>query len=387
MPPQTLARTFAPLVLALAAVNASAATVQQITPPHQATHLLADLGSQINTPDGLGIAADGTLILSVPNFNNDHLLKRGLIKQAAAPFMAAIDKHDKVTHWYDFKPQDLHPDTGHIGPMDNAFGPDGNLYICDMQVFFDKDHKSRILRVNVKDGKATSVDVVAEGLIAANGLVWEGDTLYVTDSLLVDPATQAKGEPLISGVWALPLAEMNKGPIKLKAYDAKHEDQHLVSAFKSSGRMGFGTDGITFDDKGNLFVSVIEDATLFKLTLGPDHKATSMKVFARDPQIQSIDGVIFDARRQMFYSADFLGNAVHAIDTQGKVTTLQKNGDSTGADGTLDQPAEVIMRGDQLVIVNMDMAWATPGLSVNTEVDTQSNLVAIDLPPVAGKGH
>lgn len=360
----------------------AAADVVQVTPAKQATRLFLDLGPQINTPDGLDISEDGTLILSVPNFNNDHLIKTGQIPTPQPPFMAAIDLHNNLTHWYDFKAKDLHPDTGRIGPMDNAFGPDGNLYICDMQVFFSKEHKSRILRVNVRDGKAVGVDVVAEGLIAANGLYWRDDTLFVTDSLIVDPATQKKGEPLMSGVYALPLKEMQaRSPIKLSPYDASREDRHLVAAFKSSGRMGFGTDGITGDDKGNLFVSVIEEATIYKLTLDARNKATSMTVFARDPQMQSVDGVIFDASRQMFYSADFLGNAVHAIDTKGKVSTLQKNGDSTGADGTLDQPAEVILRGNELVIVNMDMAWATPGLSVNTKVDLDNNLSVIDLGP------
>lgn len=84
--------------------------------------------------------------------------------------------------------------------------------------------------------------------------------------------------------------------------------------------------------------------------------------------------------------ADFLGNAVHAIDTAGRVTTLQKNGDTTGDDGALDQPCEVILRGEDLIIVNMDMAWATPGLSVNSRVDRKNNLAVIDLgPPVVRK--
>ncbi|MBW1250640.1 SMP-30/gluconolactonase/LRE family protein [Pseudomonas tolaasii] len=377
------------LVLAVAAALLSEVSLAADAPAHstqpQASRLLVDLGPQINTPDGLGIAPDGTLILSAPNFNNDHLLKQGLITRPAPPFMAAIDHQNKVSHWYDFKASDLHPDTGHVGPMDNAFGPDGNLYVADMQVFFSKDHKSRILRINVKDGKATGVDVVAEGLIAANGLVWEGDTLYVTDSLLIDPATQAKGAPLVSGVYALPLNEMQKDqPIKLKPYSPEAaEDSHLVKALTSSGKMGFGADGIVFDDKGHLFVSTIEDATIYDLTLNAQHKAVDTKVFAQHSGMTSVDGMIFDPVRQMFYVADFLGNAVHAIDRTGHVTTLQKNGDTTGANGELDQPAEVIQRGNELVIVNMDMAWATPGLSVNTQVDTFNNLSVIDLPPAS----
>lgn len=383
-PPQALAFAMAALFAVPVALAQSPGTTQYTQP--QASRLLADLGPEINTPDGLGISADGSLlILSVPNFNNDHLLERKVISKPAAPFMAAISADNKITHWYDFTDADMQPDTGRIGPMDNAFGPDGNLYIADMQVFFTKEHKSRILRINIRDGKATGVDVVAEGFIAANGLVWEGDTLYLTDSVLVDPAKQKKGEPLYSGVYALPLSDMQGStPIRVKPYAPNEtEDPYLVTAFKSSGRMGFGTDGIAFDNKGGLFVSIIEEASIYRLTLDGNRKAVESKLFARDPKMHSVDGMVFDPRRQTFYVADFNGNAVHAVDTSGRVTTLQKNGDTTGANGELDQPAEVLIRGNELLIVNMDMAWATPGLSVNTEVDTQNNLAVIDLPPTS----
>lgn len=374
------------LALVGAMVGVFVSLVAQANGPPKAAvaRLFLELPQEANTPDGLGLASDGTLILSVPNFNNDHLIKRGMISAPAGPFMASIDKQDRFAHWYDFKPEDMHPDTGHVGPMDNAFGPDGNLYVADMQVFFSKEHKSRILRINVDNGRATGVQVVAEGMIAANGLYWMGDTLFVTDSLLVDPATQAKGAPLVSGVYALGLQEMSGNmPVRITPYNANKRDPHLVHAFTSSGRMGFGADGVTGNDKGDLYVSVIEDATVYRLTLDKNHHATSASVFAKGDGLQSSDGIIFDVARQMFYTADFLGNAVHAIDREGHVTTLHKNGDNNGADGSLDQPAEVILRGNQLIIVNMDMAWATPGLSVNKQVDDRYNLSVIDLPPVA----
>ena len=47
------------------------------------------------------------------------------------------------------------------------------------------------------------------------------------------------------------------------------------------------------------------------------------------------------------------------IDMQGKVTTLHKNGDTDGADGSLDQPCEVIIRGNELIIVSMDVEPST----------------------------
>lgn len=294
--PRALTLALATGILSAASLSpASDATAPTEPTRPQASRLLVDLGAQINTPDGLGLAPDGTLILSAPNFNNDYLLKERLISHPAPLFMAAIGSDNYIRRWYDFRTADMHPDTERIGPMDNAFGPEGNLYVADMQVFFSKEHKSRILRINVHDGKAAGVDIVVEGLIAANGLVWEGDTLYVTDSLLVDPATQKKGEPLISGVSALPLNEMTGNtPIRLQPYSATApEDRHLVKAFTSNGRMGFGADSIVFDDKGRLFVSVIEDATIYAITFDSNHKAVDTKVFARDPKMASVDGMIF----------------------------------------------------------------------------------------------
>lgn len=360
----------------------SMALANNIPSGASASRLFLDLPQNANTPDGLGIAPDGTLILSVPNFNNDHLIERGRISAPAQPFMASIDGQNRFDRWYEFNAEDMHPDTGRIGPMDNAFGPDGHLYVADMQVFFSKEHKSRILRINIENGRPTGVQVVAEGMIAANGLYWMGDTLFMTDSLLVDPATQPEGTPLVSGVYALSLQEMSGDtPVQIAPYNPEGRDPHLVHAFTSGGRMGFGADGVTGDDKGNLYVSVIEEAAVHRLTLDENKRATSSTVFAQDGGMLSSDGIIFDAARQMFYTADFLGNAVHAIDTEGHVTTLHRNGDSDGADGSLDQPAEVILRGDQLIVVNMDMAWATPGLSVNTAVDDRYNLSVIDLAP------
>ena len=58
-----------------------------------------------------------------------------------------------------------------------------------------------------------------------------------------------------------------------------------------------------------------------------------------------------------------------------------------GAGGSFGQPAEVTPRGNELIVVNMDMAYATPGLSVNTMVvDDRYNLSVMDLAaPVARK--
>ncbi|SEL02479.1 SMP-30/gluconolactonase/LRE family protein [Parapedobacter koreensis] len=333
------------------------------------------LPPEYNTPDGLAVSGDGTLILSVPNFNNRHLMEQGLINEPSGPFMAIIDRDNNIAHWYDFKPNDMHPETGTVGAMDCDFGPDGHLYVADMQVFFDKNYKSRILRINVVNGKPTSVDVVVEGFIASNGMYWQGNHLFVTESVL-----EARGDGLTSGVYAFSLEELQgEKPVRLQAYKNGKGDDHLVVTFESDNHMGFGADGLTFDDEGFLYTTVIEKGQIFRSRLDVNNKAVETKLFAESPNMGGPDGLVFSRERSLFYVADFLNNAVHAIDRDGYVITLHQNGDTDGADGKLDQPAEVALRGNELIIVNMDMAWATPGLSVNTKVDLESNLSKIDL--------
>jgi hypothetical protein len=80
------------------------------------------------------------------------------------------------------------------------------------------------------------------------------------------------------------------------------------------------------------------------------------------------------------YVADFIANAVHAVDMQGRVSTVHQNGDTDGADGSLDQPVEVLVRGDDLIVINMDIAWLTPpGVSINSKVDRPYTVSAISL--------
>ena len=347
-------------------------------------NLLMNLPSGINTPDGAALAKNGNIILSIPNFNNAALLKQKRIAQPAPEKMVVIDKQNKLIDWYVFSDKDKHEDSGKIGPMDAAFGPDGNLYVADMQIFWGGDHKSRLLRINVENGKAISMDVVVEGFIVANGLVWKGDTLYVTETILshtpkVEPGMQKP--PLLSGVYAFKLAELNDGPVQLTPYNEFHSDSHLLLRIHSSNRVGFGADGVTVDAAGNLYTSVIEDGVIYKTTFDAAGKPVDTRLFAKSDLMRSADGITWRQADQKIYVADMLLNAVHSVDSNGHVETLHKNGDTAGQQGLLDQPAEVIIRGNELIIVNMDMPWNDPqNLLVNTTIDEPYTLSVIQLP-------
>ena len=375
--------TIVSLILLLNVYNDSATGSNCESEKPQSAQLLLILPTAYNTPDGATLDSNGNIILSIPNFNNDHLIKAGKIKEASPAVMAKIDKNNKISTWYTFKQEDMHPETGKIGPMDAAFGPDGNLYIADMQIFWSGEHKSRLLRINMKDGQPVNMDVVVEGFIVANGVTWKGNTLFVSETILVHTPTTKEGEakpPLKSGVYGFTLAELQNGLIELTPYSEDAADKHLVVQFESSNRLGFGADGVTIDGQGNLYTSIVEDGVIYKTTLNGDNKAVSTTNFASDKHMVSADGIVWNAVDNNIYVADFLGNGAHAVDMQGNVTTLHKNGDTDGADGSLDQPCEVIIRGKELILVNMDMAWAVPAaLQVDTEVDQPYTLSVIKL--------
>jgi sugar lactone lactonase YvrE len=345
--------------------------------------LFLTLPTEYNTPDGAALDINGNIILSIPNFNNHHLIETGKLKEPSPPVMAKIDENNKITTWYQFKAEDMHPETGKIGPMDAAFGPDGNLYVADMQIFWSGAHKSRLLRINMKNGQPVDMDVVVEGFIVANGVTWKGNTLFVSETILAHTPTTEEGKQkpaLKSGVYAFNLDELQNGLIKLLPYSENGADKHLIVQFESSNRVGFGADGVTIDAAGNLYTAIVEDGVIYKTTLDSKNKAVKTELFASDKNMVSADGIVWNPVDNYIYVADFLGNAAHAIDMQGRVTTLHKNGDTNGADGSLDQPCEVIIRGSELIIVNMDMAWAVPAnLQVNKEVDQPYTISVIQL--------
>jgi sugar lactone lactonase YvrE len=367
------------LTLLLAAGMREGAANENIRP----IGLLMHLPASINTPDGAALAPNGDIILSVPNFNNDALMKDQRITMPASERMVRIDARNELTTWYTFNERDKHPDTGRIGPMDSAFGPDGNLYVADMQIFWDGAHKSRVLRINVENGKAVSMDVVVEGMIVANGTVWRGDTLYVTETILRHTPQTEEGQskpPLLSGVYAFKLEQLDRGPIRLIPYGDHHSDPHLVVRLESSNRIGFGADGVAVDGAGNLYTSVIEDGVIYKTSFDDDGRPLETKLFAKSERMRSADGLVWREKDGRIYVADMLLNAVHAIDNNGVVSTLHRNGDTDGSNGLLDQPAEVILRGDELIVVNMDMPWSDPhGYLTNTTIDEPYTLSVITL--------
>ena len=135
---------------------------------------------------------------------------------------------------------------------------------------------------------------------------------------------------------------------------------------------------MTVDDDGNLYCGIFEDGIVYR-TRFSGGKALPPEEFARDPKMACCDGIFWSPADQVIFVADMLNNAVQAVDLKGRVTTVWKNGDTDGADGSLDQPCEVAVRGRDLVVINMDMWWECEWL-VNKKIDRPWNVSVLRLP-------
>jgi len=309
--------------------------------------IAVNLPEKYNTPDGMTVDAHNNIILSVPNINDPNY----------PAVMLSISPTDQITEIVQLP---VHPDTKRAIPLGVAVGSDGNLYISDSQGFVTDEHKSRVFRVVMKDGKAQKVEVVATGLVMANGLVACGDMIYVCDSKL-DP----NAYPVPSGVYGFKISELSGDkPYHVRPYRMSQSsdlpDPHLAIHFPTKNKhWQVGANGLGFDNEGNMIVCNFGDAQLILGKMGADGKVASWKVAAEGQGMKSCDGLSVDRKTGDVYVADFLGNAIHRVNLKtGKVTTVAKNGNTDGADGSLDRPSEPCVRGDKVYVSNIDLPLA-----------------------------
>jgi sugar lactone lactonase YvrE len=327
------------------------------TAPKATAELLVELPEYCNTPDGMALMPDKSIILSVPNFNNE--------KQPS--LLVRITSDNKVEKFYDFTmpyPGMTAP-SDRIAPMGITYSPSNNcLYFADMQIKEMKQN-SRLWRLDLKDGKVDKMVLVASGFNVSNGLVVQNDHLYVTESVLAESSDPKPGageespatykDPLISAVMRFKLDEENvqlTTPLK--------DDRHVIATFQSfKTAWPFGADGIAFDSKGNLFIGAFGDGIMYKLELDNDGNVISNKEFAKTPFMINCDGMSCDKETDKLYVADSAANAIQIINANGSIETLAENDDVTDKrTGLLDQPCEALLRGDTIVVSNMD--WPFP---------------------------
>lgn len=320
--------------------------------------------STCSVPDGLAIDANGDIILAAPNYIDYEKVKGARLFK--------IDKNRKVTEWFADLPK--HSDTGKVHPMGIEFGPDGNLYIADNQYFNDKNYKSRLLRVVMENGKPVRCEVAASGFKLANAVRWHNNKVYVSDTHF-----DLKDKKDQSGVYAISLDEMKKGEVKLKP-DAR--DSHLVAQYtaKPSGSDAEtdGADGVTFDKQGRMYSGRFGDGVISRTTFDDNGNPIKQETIVDDVSINCCDGIICDKNTNTVYVTNSKRNSIHAYDVDNNTfRIISENGNTTGANGQLDQPCEPLVIGDQLIIVNFDMPF--PGMK-NTTHDQPIGISSIRLP-------
>ncbi len=343
--------------------------------------ILCDLGNIYNTPDGATLDDEGNIILSIPNFNSASLYEQGITPVEYPAVMIIIDTLNNIKPWYNFKKEDLNPESGKIGPMDCAFGPDGHLYFNDNQFFLGKKYASRLMRIIIENGKPQNCEVLVKGFMLCNGLVWKDSTLYITESLLSQTLDYKNDSSQLSAVYNFQLDELNTNKvICIPEYDKDSTSQYLFSLIRSSGELGFGADGIAVDGSGNLFVNTFEDGTIYKFDLSSENTPKLPQLFATLSDSSGADGMVWRETDNSLYVADMFRNAIWTVDSVGEVKKIHENGDTNGVDGLLDAPAEVVFRNNELVVVNMDSYWDDPsGKLVNTKFDSPFTVSFFDL--------
>lgn len=345
--------------------------------------LLAALPDCCPTPDGMAVDADGHLVVACPNFSD----------QTKPACLIKVDRRGgRVTRWIDVPTL---AETGVACPMGIAFGPDGDLYLCDNQAWKGTPQgqfKGRLLRLKIAGGRVVRTTVVAEGLEHPNGVRVRNGFLYITQSFL-SKVKDPSGD-LVSAVYRFRQDEVRVRVANTLA------DPNLLVSFRTENRFcRYGADGLVFDSKGNLYVGNFGDGKIHKVTFDAADRVVASTVFARtafdirlDPAkpgflahaaraaMRTVDGLCVDARDNL-YAADFSNNGIARISPDGTVTRLWQNGDTDGRNGGLNEPGEPIVWNGRLVVSNFDAVSGPENPDkVNTKTDFPATLSVLALP-------
>ncbi|MBT8155659.1 SMP-30/gluconolactonase/LRE family protein [Epibacterium ulvae] len=318
------------LVATLGVFSSTNANALDTNAPQVPSELFASLPDTCPTPDAFAITPEGNLTLSCPNYAGSAGQQQGALlglTPDGTPF--DIGTLSQFT-------QD-----GKTRPMGMAYAPDGALFIADNRGGND----GRVLRVTFEDGKIATTEVVASGLSSPNGLRYHNGGIYITQLRLPNVA----GPHIASGIY-----RFNETDRDLVVPSDGTSETLIFLDHTTNPNVGFGLDGLVFDAQGHLYTANLGDGIVYKLSLDAKGKVISQQVHTTVPTTVGPDGMSIDDKGNL-YLAGLRSNQIIKVDPQGKTSVLTENGDSDGANGELDQPADLIVYNGKLIVSNFDL--------------------------------
>ncbi|MGJ8679447.1 SMP-30/gluconolactonase/LRE family protein [Paraglaciecola sp.] len=311
--------------------------------------LFANLPDNCPTPDAFDIAPNGSLTLTCPNYAN-RKLQGELYSLSAEGLVTHLVTVPKLKQ------------KNKANPMGLAYGPEGELYIADSR----GPKNGRILRLTFNNNKIESTQVIASGL-NPNGLRYHQGYIYVTQPKM----PKVKSKKSTSAVYRFKATDSNLKMTNTLA------DTHIIFSVETQNPVRqFGLDGLVFDQQGRLYTTDFGDGTIYRLTLNKDGLVTNKETYAQVPNTTGVDGMAIDPAGNL-YLAGFSQNQILKVDTQQKVTVIADYPDNNGSNGQLDQPADLIVYKNKLIISNFDL-MVSKGM-LNSKHSKPYTLSVIDL--------
>lgn len=293
----------------------------------QTPQLFATLPENCATPDALAIAPDGSLTLSCPNFANNKLQGE----------LLSLSKSGEVTHLATVPTLGLERKAN---PMGIDYDEDGALYVADARGI----KNGRVLKLTFDGKTLTNTEVVASGL-NPNGIRYHQGAIYVTQPQM----NKIKSDKLTSGIYRFDISSRD-----LQLSNTLADQSLIFSEQTVNSDIQFGIDGLAFDSKGYLYTADLGDGEIYKLTLNASGKVIKQELFAQLPADARGDGMVFDANDNL-YVAGLAYNQIFKVDPTGLVTVIAESQDTDGSQGQLDQPVDVMVFDDKLIISNFDL--------------------------------
>lgn len=293
----------------------------------QPAHLFANLPDNCPTPDAFAIAPDNSLTLSCPNFANNKLQGE----------LLSIAPNGTVSHLVTV------PTLGmkrKANPMGITYDEEGNLYVADAR----GPKFGRILKLTFNGKSLENTEVIASG-INPNGVRYHNGAVYMTQLQM----PKVKSAFNTSSIYRFNTSDRN-----LKMTNTLEDRALIFHTETKNPKVKFGLDGLDFDSKGHLFTADLGDGEVYKLTLDDKGSVTNAELFATVPNDVRPDGLVFDSNDNM-YLAGFGLNQIYKIDNNKNVTKLADYPDNDGSNGQIDQPADLMVYQNKLIISNFDL--------------------------------